>query len=245
VEEIMKKILTLVLAIGLLLSACNLPASGATDQEISTAAAMTVQAALDTAATPLASPTAPAVRPATTQLPSTPTLSQPMVSVQDVTNCRKGPGTSYERVTQIMPLESVKVVGFYSPNYWVVSTRDGECWLSGEFITPSGNLAAVPTVTAPPTPLGGGPQPATFPKNGWTFYCYGGKADITLNWNDNADNETGYRVLRNGEKVTEFPANTTSFAETIALLAGQTVHYEIQAYNEVGTSDLSVDITCP
>lgn len=125
-----------------------------------------------------------------------------------------------------------KIVGFFPPNYWVVNTKDGDCWLSGEFATPVGSFAAVPTVTAPPTPAGGAPEPASFPKNGWTFFCYGpGKADITLSWNDNADNEKGYRILRNGERVAELPENTVYFAETIDLNSGQSVAYQVQGFN--------------
>jgi len=248
----MKKILMINLAFGVIISSCNMPTSNAIDPQIATAAALTVQAALD-ATTPIASSTLAAnqpevtnTQPAVPKTTSTSTFSQPMASVGDVTNCRKGPAKSYERVTQIMPLESVKIIGFFPPNYWVVTTKDGDCWLSGEFATPSGSFAAVPTVTAPPTPLGGAPDPATFSKNGWTFFCYSGQADITLNWNDNSNNETGYRIMRNGEAVTELPANSTNFSETIPLLSGQNVGYQIQAYNQAGeTNSSTASITCP
>jgi hypothetical protein len=243
--EKMKKTLIFFLVAGVLLASCNMPASGSVDPQIATAAALTVQAALD-AATPLATQTSAVTTIATTPVVSTPTFTQPMASVGDVVNCRKGPGTSYERVTQILPAEPVKIIGFFSPNYWVVSTKDGDCWLSGEFATPSGSFAAVPTVTAPPTQQGGIPETATFSKNGWTFYCYSGKADITLSWNDKADNESGYRIVRNGDEVADLPANSTYFAETIDLLSGQSVAYQIRAYNQVGNADSSTaNITCP
>jgi hypothetical protein len=241
----MKKNLMLSLIFGMLVSSCNMPASGAADPQIATAAALTVQAALD-ATTPLASPTHANVQPTATQAVSTPTFSQPMASVGEITNCRKGPGKDYELITQIMPLESVKIIGFFPPNYWVVTTKDGDCWLSGEFTTPSGSFAVIPTVPAPPTPLGGAPDAATFTKNGWTFYCYSGQADITLSWNDNAKNETGYRIVRNGEIAAELPANSTYFAETIPLLSGQNVGYQVQAYNQAGeTNSSTASITCP
>ncbi len=242
----MKKIMGLCLAVGMIISACNLPAARAPDPQIATAAALTVQAAINV--TPLASPTAGKSGVGTaTEAVSAPTYSQPMASVGNVTNCRSGPGTNYERVTQILPADSVKIIGFFSPNYWVVSTKDGECWLSGEFATPVGSFAAVPTVTAPPTPEGGKPEAATFPKNGWTFFCYGpGQADITLSWNDKADNETGYRILRNSEIIAELPADSTFFAETISLVSGQSVTYQIRAYNQIGETDSAVaTITCP
>ena len=243
----MKKILGIYLVLGILISSCNLPTEGTPSPQIATAAALTVQAALN-ATTPLTTPTSgKSVVDTPTKAVSTPTYSQPMANVGDVTNCRKGPGKNYERVTQILPTDSVKIIGFFPPNYWVVSTKDGECWLSGEFATPLGSFAAVPTVTAPPTPAGGAPKAATFPKNGWTFFCYGpGQADITLSWSDNAENESGYRVLRNGERIAELPANTRYFAETIDLLSGQSVGYQIQAYNESGESNSpTASMTCP
>lgn len=241
----MKKVLMLSLVFGIFISSCNMPTNEAVDPQIATAAAMTVQAAID-AVTPLASPTQVNTQPTATETVVTPTFTQPMASVGEVTNCRTGPSTTYERITQITPGESVKIVGFFPPNYWIVASKEGNCWLSGEFATPVGSFAAVPTVTAPPTPLGGAPDAATFTKNGWTFYCYSGQADITLSWNDNSNTESGYRILRNGEVAAELPANSTFFAETIPLLSGQNVGYQIQAYNQVGETDSSTaSITCP
>ena len=174
---------------------------------------------------------------------NTPTYSQPMIDVGVVVNCRKGPSQNYELVTQIMPNEPVKIVGFLPPNYWVVSTVKGECWVTGELATPSVNFSVVPTVTAPPTPQGGAPQAPTFPqKDGWTWFCDGaGNTEVTLNWNDNADHEIGYRVYRNGELIMELPANTTSFNENIAYPGEQGLTYTVEAFNEVGASSGSTE----
>lgn len=238
----MRQTLIFFLLLGFSISACNLPARQ-DDTQAATAAALTVEAALQANAS-LATPTSPL--PTATQPIKTPTFAQPVISVGDVVNCRKGPGTSYERITQIKPGESVNIVGFFPPNYWVVASKEGDCWLSGEFATPAGSFAAVPTITAPPTPQGGAPKAATFPKSGWTFYCYGGQADITLSWNDNANNESGYRVLRNGEVIANLPANSTYFAESISLLSGQSAAYQIQAYNGAGEANSSTaNIACP
>lgn len=245
----MRRIAALLLVIVVFLSACNLPTSNSPDPQVATSAALTVQAVINV--TPLASPTAKdsvPTQPDASGTAATPTFSQPMVSVSDVTNCRTGPGKNYERVAQIMPGSPVQIVGFFSPNYWIVKTNSGDCWVSGEFTTPVGSYAAVPTVTAPPTPLGGAPEAATFlSKNGWTFFCYGpGQADITLSWNDKAETETGYRILRNDAVIAELPANSQYFAETIALNPGQSVSYQVRAYNQIGETDSSkVEITCP
>jgi len=234
----MRKILWLFLVAGVSVSSCNMPSAEAQKAQISTVAALTVQAALSAAPprfTPLATPTLKVDQ-------VTPTYSQPMASVGEVINCRKGPSKNYDRVTQIMPNQPVKIIGFFPPNYWVVSTVHGECWLSGEFATPSGDFKSAPTVTAPPTPQGGAPKAPTFSKGGWVWFCYGtGKTDVTLNWNDNADHEKGYRVYRNDELVIELPANSTSFMENVTYPGGQGLTYRVEAFNEVGASSGSTE----
>ncbi|NOH02356.1 MAG: hypothetical protein HND47_10605 [Chloroflexi bacterium] len=246
----MKKTAILLIAAGMILSACNLPLTSEQTEpdDISTAAALTVDAMLDNE-TPLASPTAASsTQPAGTGASaSTPTFSQPLASFEDVTNCRTGPGTNYERVTQILPAISVKIIGFYPPNYWVVETDKGPCWVAGEFVTPSGSYTTVPTVTAPPTPAGGVPDVPTFTQNGWNYFCRGdGQTEITLNWNDRSDNETGYRIIRDGEKVADLPANSTTYSETIPLTSGESVSYQIQVFNPAGeATSNTATMTCP
>lgn len=56
----MKKFLGLALVMGIILSSCNMPSSGAPDPQVATAAALTVQAALNSSSNtqpPLPSPT--------------------------------------------------------------------------------------------------------------------------------------------------------------------------------------------
>jgi len=61
-----------------------------------------------------------------------------------------------------------------------------------------------------------------------------------LRWTDNADNETGYRILRtwNGETktVAELAADSTSWTDSDMTGAG-TYTYTVQAYNDHGTAD--------
>jgi uncharacterized protein YraI len=227
------------LVLFLLLSSCNIPGGELDQPGIMTAAALTVQASL---ATPLASPTTggQGINPE-----GTATFSQPMITVGDVINCRSGPSKDYERITQITPGQSVKIIGFFPPNYWVVSSSQGECWLSGEFATPSGSYQAVPTVTAPPTPEGKVPTAPSIQK--WDYVCDGtvGQAQVSIRWSDKADNETGYRVYRNGQVAVELPPNSTQFSETISLLPGQSAGYNIEVYNLIGkASSKVITITC-
>lgn len=167
----------------------------------------------------------------------------PFIRVGEVVNCRTGPGINYDRVAQILPGDSAPVVGFFPPNYWIISTQNGACWITGEFSTPMGSFSAVPTVTAPPTPPGGAPAAPTFAKNGWTWFCYGsGDTDIELAWNDNADNEKGYRVYRNGELIAELPANSASFKETTPYLGGAGLQYTVEAFNQSGSASALTEI---
>ncbi len=240
----MQRILVLFSIISLLfISSCNLPVSNSPQaaEAIQTSAALTIEAALKT---PLTSPTvAPTIN--NTQATSDASSSgQPFASFEDVTNCRTGPGVNYERITQITPQDAVEIIGFYPPNYWVVMTDAGPCWVAGEFVTPSGSLAAVPTVTAPPTPQGGAPENVSLQQ--WNVSCnYAtNEAEVSIRWTDK-DDESGYRVFRNNQLVAELPANSAEFTETITLLAGQSVGYYIVAFNAVGdTNSKTITLSC-
>lgn len=225
----MKKLISILAAAGILVTSCNIPMSITTDPAISTSAALTVQAAINTGSLTSATALAPG------SVEVTPIFSEPVLSVGEVTNCRSGPGTNYERITQITPGEQIKIIGAFNSNYWIVSTSAGVCWVSAEFATPMGSVQAVPTVTAPATPTGNAPEGVSLQK--WDIFCnyQTNQADVTIRWSDE-NNETGYRVIRNGNAVAELTENTTQFSETIALLSGQSVGYAVEAFNGVGTT---------
>lgn len=238
----MKKIFYFLLAASLMLSSCNMPGSNAPSPDVATAAAMTVQAALDSNQSPLASPTAGT--DSGQQATSSADGGKPFASFEDVTNCRTGPGVNYERVTQIQPGFAVEIIGYFPPNYWIVQTDKGPCWVAGEFVTPSGSVSAVPTVTAPPTPKGNAPENVSLQK--WDIFCnyQTNEAQISIAWSDKED-ETGYRVVRNDVVIAELPADTTEFKETITLLSGQTVGYSIIAFNAIGsTQSKTISLGC-
>lgn len=233
----MKQYRYLIIAAILFTSSCNMPATGATpDTAVSTAAAQTIEAALANQ-TPLASPTVGNT--------STPIAEgEPLASFEDVTNCRTGPGVNYPPVTQIQPGVSVEIVGFFPPNFWIVKTDKGECWVAGQFVTPAGDTSAVPTVSAVPTIEGGAPENVSLQK--WDIFCNyeTNEANITVSWADEEE-ESGYRVVRNDIIVAELPANTTEYKETITLLTGQTVGYYIIAFNAAGsTSSKTISLGC-
>ena len=91
----------------------------------------------------------------------TATSAVPQVSVSVATNCRVGPGRAYDRVGALLVGQVSEVVGrSATSNYWYIRNPDqsgGFCWLWGEYATVTGNFAALPVFTPPPTPT---PSPA-------------------------------------------------------------------------------------
>lgn len=64
---------------------------------------------------------------------------------------------------------------------------------------------------------------------------------IVLEWNDNAANESGFRIIREsnslGTVTFELPANSTQFTDTIGVR--ETYRYRVQAFNGVMDGELS------
>jgi hypothetical protein len=123
-------------------------------------------------------PEPPTFSPTVTVTPSpvfTSTPLVPQVSVSVATNCREGPGKVYDRVGALLVGQVTEIYGRnVNGDYWYVrnpNVNGGFCWLWGEYATVSGNFAALPIFTPPPTPT---PMPAFEPSyvgkdscNGW------------------------------------------------------------------------------
>lgn len=160
----------LMIVIGVMvIQACNLPSAGmempvqidplAAAQLTVTAAAgqnqatdipvMTVPATLTLAPTLTLTPAA-TLPPAAT---STPSFSYITVSV--ATNCRSGPGKSYDLIDTFNPGQTIEVFGKNSSGeYWYVRSPNNQtvfCWMWGFYAT-GGNLGSVAMFTPPPSP---------------------------------------------------------------------------------------------
>lgn len=57
---------------------------------------------------------------------------------------------------------------------------------------------------------------------------------VTLTWTDQADNESGYRVYRDGILIATLPANSTNYVDTPP--APDSHIYAVEAFNEAGSS---------
>lgn len=99
-------------------------------------------------------PTASATLPPPIVFTSTPVIPQIRVSVD--TNCRVGPGKVYDRVGYLLVGQVSEIFGRNpAGDYWYIRNLNNTtayCWLWGEYATVSGNIAALPVFTPPPTP---------------------------------------------------------------------------------------------
>lgn len=68
----------------------------------------------------------------------------------------------------------------------------------------------------------------------YSYDCTSGSVNITLNWIDKADNEAGYRVFRDGAKIADLPAGSTTYSD-IAPASGS-YQYIVAAFNAGGES---------
>lgn len=111
----------------------------------------------DSAGTAVSEETATVPSPlATATLAKTPTPPVPMLSVSLNTNCRTGPGRSYDYRGALLIGEAQEIVARSSvPNYWYITNPDrpGEfCYLWGEYATVVGNTEPLPEFTPLPSP---------------------------------------------------------------------------------------------
>lgn len=179
----------------------------------------------------------------------TPTYSVPMLIVQEPTNCRTGPSEEYEVVFTYLAGKELEIVGRYDPgNFWLVKSGEspeGTCWLWGQYVEVTGSYWVVPSVTPPPTATNPPPQAPAIEK--YEFFCSSvtGKMEITIIWVDRATNETGYRVIRNGELAADLPADSTTYTDSFDLTAGQSASYRIEVFNASGSvSSSTINVTC-
>jgi len=236
-------------------AACNLPNSAPqqTAPEVQTAAALTLQALLPPSITATVVPQATVATSTITPtsgptLTITPTYSVPMLTLREQTNCRSGPGQSYDILFAYVKGAKREIIGYYAEqNYWLVKAPEsatGECWVWGEYADITGSYWVVPSVTPPPTATLSLP---TAPVVKWDFNCdyNAGQMAVTFTWTDNATNETGYRVIRDDQSIIELPANSASYNDLYAFNAGEKVNYQIEVYNVTGSARSAViSVTC-
>lgn len=230
--------------------ACNMPFEQLPPPgDVQTAAALTVQAAMSTPTSTATNSASATPRPRTPSATSssdetttiTPTYSVPVLTVRESTNCRTGPGEEYEVVVTYLTGKELEITGRYDPgNFWLVKSSEsptGTCWLWGEFVDLDGSYWAVASVTPPPTATARPPRAPGLVN--WEFFCSDGTLNYSVIWVDNTNDETGFRIFRNGELIVELPPDTTTYTDRYVVSANQRVEYYIQVHSPAGTANSS------
>lgn len=244
-----KTFTTLGILVLTMLQACNISLPGqppnVSRSAVATVVAMTLQAQglpgggfTETAGVPFASPAAPVGT-------VTPTASKAILTINQNTNCREGPSQNLKVVTAFTPGTVLDILGKDSANnFWLVKIPNSEetCWAWGQYATPSGDYEAVAEVT--PEAAGQNQVPARPGSLFYNYTCSPGTLNTALTWDDNADNENGYRVYRDGALIADLPANTTAYSDATSY-SGGSVTYSVEAYNDIGaSSQRSITFTC-
>ncbi len=123
-------------------------------------------------------PEAPAAEATVTPSPTTPpqptatfTLAVPQVSVSTDTNCRTGPGKSYDWVGSLVVGQTANVIAvpIDQRDYVVIQNPNGgRCWLWLEYANISGDISGLPKWEIPPTPT---PIPGSISGFVWDDKC--------------------------------------------------------------------------
>lgn len=238
------KIVTLITA--LLLAACNLPPgqpiAGPTVNEQAATAAAAVAATVNAGSTsappvvtPFASPEAPA---------ATPTVKPTLVINTDNANCRSAPADDARLVATFPAGKTVDLAGKdTADSYWIVVDPSSHnlCWVQGQDGTPSGSFSLLPEITPAASTQQSAKVPARPTALFYNFTCLGGgQVKVDLRWSDVANNETGYRVYRDGTQIADLSPNTTTYSDTTTIGAGTAIVYQVAAYNDAGSSPQAV-----
>jgi hypothetical protein len=186
---------------------------------------------------------APSATPNAQTAPSTPTVtatSKPELKVNaSGAACRLGPSANDEILTTLGAGTTVDLIAQDTADgYWMVKdpSSGSSCWVKMQDASASGSYALLPEVTPQATEA----QASTPAKPGsssnfnyWEYNC--GAGTVSLQWLDNADNEAGYRIYRNGQMIADLPAGSTSYTDAISLGIGA-LQYSIRSYNDAGES---------
>lgn len=193
----------------------------------------------------------PAVRPpdlATATL--SPTPSPPEIMVETDSRCRSGPGPVYATVGYVNEGDRLHPIGRDTDSdWWWVERKGGlrPCWVWDGNVIAQGDTGDLPVMT-PPTKPTFTPTPSVTPSptatqappqspTGLTIMervCTPGLYRLTLTWTDQASNEDGFRLYRDGFLTAVLGSNVTD--HIVYPPRGSPYTYSLEAFNESGSS---------
>lgn len=72
----------------------------------------------------------------------------------------------------------------------------------------------------------------------YQYSCSPGVVNITLTWKDRSDNEAGFRIYRDGTKLTDLPSGSTTYDDVLS--APGSYVYTVAAFNSSGEAPINV-----
>jgi len=165
--------------------------------------------------------------------------------------CRVGPGAPYEVVSTVKAETVIEILGIGEMHGWLVINNplyNVPCWMPADHVDVSpqidpGSLQVFPVPPLPTSTPTTVPQqsPPAAPTNltANTTTCSASDYAVTIQWNDKANNESGYRVYRDGAVVATLGAGATSYVDRPSYSGPHT--YKVEAYNGAGSAQSNSD----
>ena len=233
-------------ALTLFASACGaaakIPEPLTVNEAASTLVALTFQAATQSAHLHTPTPALPA---------SMPTFAQPLLYINDNTQCRTGTSSNFKAIAALSRGITVKLIGKdTSQSAWLIQAPNSsdECWVIAGDGSPSGDYESLPEVTPQPST-----QTAPVPLNKddiiINFSCSypgssGESVTTSLSWFAPKD-INGYRVFLGNTQIADLPAGTTTYQNTAIIVPAGSVTYGISVYNDAGESaQTKITVVC-
>jgi hypothetical protein len=148
--------------------------------------------------------------------------------------CRRGPGTAYYDRGTFNQGEVLQLEGISAPGqpvwYWALMPgSDAHCWISAAVLDVVGAAETLPVTGAPAIPAA--PTGLEIARR----VCVQKQSYIVrLEWTDAANNETGYRVYRDGALLATLPADSDTYTDNPPY--GGPYTYAVEAYNQDAAS---------
>lgn len=163
----------------------------------------------------------------------------PTITLTVDANCRSGDSTAYNVVTSFKAGDTFQIDGRNAATtwFWILMPQGGHCWLAGSNGTIVGLVDLVRIIALPtPTPTLVQATAPTPPSGlqAVELACDAYSYKVKLSWEDNSNNESGFRIYHNGQVVATVGANTTQYTHTVPNNFGQQQNYYVEAYNDAG-----------
>lgn len=182
--------------------------------------------------------------------------------------CREGTDPDFDVHNFLFEGEIAKLIGRMAIATWfyVELPNDlGRCWVFSENLELGGEIGALPLYTPPELPAaddeggeegsegdsgggnggdgggnndgGRGGSAPDAPSN-LSYQCTGSGFEFTISWNDNSDNEDGFRILLDGSEAGSVGSNVNQFTHNPSGSGPYSV--TIEAYNGNGTGKATI-----